>query len=83
VDARLEKPATERLVVEALPKLVCPVTVRAPLDVKDDVAVIEPPVITPLVNVEKNPVTAVSNVEKRLVEVLLVITLFTPPILVE
>ena len=38
---------TEALVDEELVRVVCPVTLRVPLEVRDVVAVIDPPVIDP------------------------------------
>ena len=56
-------------VVEAFIKVVFPVTSNVPVETKDEVAVIVPPVIVPLVNVEKNAVTPFRSVVKKLVEV--------------
>jgi hypothetical protein len=50
-----------------------PFTVRVPFEVNDDVAVIDPPVILPLVSVEKKAVTPLRSEVKRLEEVALVL----------
>jgi len=47
------------------------VAVSVPLEVNDDVAVIEPPVIADEVSVVMNAVTELRSVAKKLVEVLL------------
>ena len=47
---------------------------RVPFVVRDEVAVIDPPVIEPAVRDEMNPVTALKRVAKRLEEVALVAT---------
>ena len=61
-----------RLVVEAFPSVVCPVTERVPLDVSDEVAVIDPIVAVPPRSDEIPAVTALKVVAKRLVEEALV-----------
>ena len=59
----------ERLDVDAFARFVCPRTVSVPLDVKEEVAVMLPPV-----RVEKTEVTAESKVAKKEVLVALVTT---------
>ena len=66
---RVVWPDTVRLDVLAFPKVVCPVTERVPLEVSEDVAVIEPNVEDPPVSEEMTPVNAVRLEAKRLVEV--------------
>jgi hypothetical protein len=61
-------PDTVRAEDDALARVLCPVTESVPLEVSDEVAVIDPPV-----KEEKIPVTAVRRVEKRLDEVALVL----------
>jgi hypothetical protein len=73
VEARYERPDTVRALVEALPRLLCPVTVSVPLDVSDVVAVIDPPVIVPLVRVSKSAVTERSKAAKKVEDVPLVV----------
>ena len=50
-----------------------PTTVRVPLEVREDVAVIDPKVAVPPVKEEIMPVTALNSVAKRLDEVALVL----------
>lgn len=84
---RFEIPDTVKLVVEALIEvnvvIVPEAVVRSvtvvvakvvrPVEVKDDVAVIPPPTIVPLVNDVNNAVTPFKNVEKKLDDVALVV----------
>ena len=65
----MSAPDVERFVVDAFPSVVCPVTDSVPLEVRDEVAVIAPPVTLPLVNEVTNAVTALNKVAKRLLEV--------------
>jgi hypothetical protein len=65
-------PLTVSAEEEALPRVVCPVTFNVPLEVRDEVAVMEPPVIEPAVRVVMKEVTAFRRVAKRLEEVALV-----------
>lgn len=65
-------PDTVRLEAVVVARVVVPDTSRVPLDTRDEVAVREPNVADPPVREEIAPVTALSKVEKRLVEVLLV-----------
>ena len=67
-------------VAEAVESVDCPVTLRVPLDVRDDVAVRAPPVIDPLVSVEKVAVIAFKSVAKKLDEVAFVSVV--PPVTV-
>ena len=60
--------------VEAFPRVLCPVTERVPLEVSDEVAVTVPPVILLPVREEIAPVTAERILVKKLVEVALVKT---------
>ena len=69
-------PDTVRLDVLAFPKVVCPVTESVPLEVKDEVAVMEPNVEDPPVSVDMTPVRAFRLVAKRLVEVAFVSVAF-------
>ena len=57
-------PLAVMLVVEALPSVVCPVTARVPFEVRDEVAVIEPPV-----SVLEVRLRALRTLAKRLVDV--------------
>ena len=87
----------ESAVDDALPKVVCPLTVRveavvvakeevpvtksAPLEVNDEVAVIDPKVADPPVSVEMVAVIAFRRVAKKLEEVALVLVkLVTTPV---
>ena len=72
VVARTTFPLAERLVVDAFPSVLCPVTERVPLDVNDEVAVIDPIVAVPPKSDEIPPVTALKVVAKRLEDVALV-----------
>lgn len=56
---------------DAVVKVVCPVTLRVPLDIKEEVAVTDPKVALPPVRDEITPVTALRTDEKKLVLVLL------------
>ena len=67
-------PDTVRAVAEALVSEVLPVTVRVPLEVNDEVAVIDPPVIDDDVRDVMNPVTELRSVAKKLDDVALVAT---------
>ena len=58
--------------MEAFPSVLCPTTVRVPLEVKDEVAVRDPIVAVPPRREEIPAVTALKVVAKRLVEVALV-----------
>ena len=76
------KSVTVNPVPEAVEKVVCPVTLSVPCDVRDEVAVMLPPVVVPTVRVVmfafvavrfvKKAVTALRSVEKKLVDVLLI-----------
>jgi hypothetical protein len=87
VEARNERPEAVKLVVEALrvvslvivldaevrSEIVVVASVVRPLDVNDEVAVIEPPVIVPLVREVKKPVIPVMRLAKKVEEVALVV----------
>lgn len=60
--------------VEARPSVLCPVTLRVPLDVSEEVAVILPIVAVPPRRDEIVPVTVLKSEVKRLVVVALVNT---------
>ena len=64
-------PDEVRPVEDAFPRVVCPVTLRVPLDVREEVAVILPPL-----REEKVEVMALSVVAKKLVEVAFVAVRF-------
>lgn len=66
-------PLAVKPVVEAFPRVVCPVTFNVPLAVRDEVAVIDPPVIVPPVNVVKKALMPLSKVAKRLDDVAFVL----------
>ncbi len=57
--------ATVRSVIVVVARVVVPSTVRVPCEVRDEVAVIEPPVIEVLVSVAIKPVRALSVVAKN------------------
>jgi hypothetical protein len=64
VEASVVAPEVVNPVVEALPNVVCPVTCRVPLETRDEVAVIVPPV-----RVLMTPVMAERREEKKPFEV--------------
>ena len=61
--------ADVRSVIVVVASVLVPTTVRVLLAVRDDVAVIDPPVIVPLVKVSKNAVTERSKVAKKVDDV--------------
>ena len=67
-----------RLEVEAVERVLCPVTERVPLEESEEVAVIEPPV-----KVLKVAVMALIKLEKKLVVVALVMVALVPKKLAE
>jgi hypothetical protein len=73
VVAKVTNPLAVRPVVEAFVSVVCPVTVSVPCEVKEEVAVTDPPVMVPPVSVVKKAVTPLSKVAKRLDEVAFVL----------
>jgi hypothetical protein len=90
VVARVENPDAVKLVVDALVEtnliIVPDAEVRSvtvvvanvvkPFEINDEVAVIAPPVIDPLVSVLKNPVIPLRRLAKKLVVVALVVEAF-------
>ena len=65
---------TEALVDEELVRVVCPVTLRVPLEVRDVVAVIAPPVIDPAESEVIKELTALMTVAIRPVVVVVAVT---------